>query len=347
VTKSAKKSAKTDFGAGVTEAKLEAALKKYGWDPDDMDAHQARIVVCEAAHGPPPADGYYTVACLRASPAAILGDFVKHHTFAVDQRQSNAWQVEILHLQEVAKALCDSFIFLEFAIPRMGKRADAVIISSGLVFVIEYKVGADDYHKEAVDQVLDYALDLKNFHEGSHSRTIVPILVATNAPPRELNLQAWADGVIRPIFANRETPLPAIQTLCANLKSQPINAETWAASSYKPTPTIIEAAQALYRGHDVREISRSEAGAENLSRTAEYIAKVIEDAKRRNVRAICFVTGVPGSGKTLAGLNIATQRMRASSDEHAVFLSGNGPLVAVLREALAIDEVGRSKVKEL
>ena len=129
------------------------------------------------------------------------------------------------------------------------------------------------------------------------------------------------------------------------VRPQPINAEDWAASSYKPTPTIIEAAQALYRGHDVREISRSEAGAENLSRTGDYIAKVIEDAKRRNMKAICFVTGVPGSGKTLAGLNIATERTRISTDEHAVFLSGNGPLVAVLREALAIDEVDRSKAK--
>jgi hypothetical protein len=129
----------------------------------------------------------------------------------------------------------------------------------------------------------------------------------------------------------------------ASLKSTPLDAEAWAASSYKPTPTIVEAAQALYRGHDVQEISRSEAGAENLSRTGAYIAKVIEEAKRCGRKAICFVTGVPGSGKTLAGLNIATERMRSSEDEHAVFLSGNGPLVAVLREALANDEVDRSK----
>ncbi len=277
---------------------------------------------------------YYSASAAefaRTSPAAILGDLVKYHTFDVDQKQSNAWQMEVLHLQEIASALCDGFIFLEFAIPRMGKRADAVIISGGQIFVIEYKVGADDYQKHAIDQVLDYALDLKNFHEGSHTRTIVPILVATNAPPRELKVEAWEDGVVRPVLANRNTLLSAIQALHTRIKSQPINAEDWAASSYKPTPTIIEAAQALYRGHDVREISRSEAGAENLSRTGDYIAQAIEDAKRRHVKAICFVTGVPGSGKTLAGLNIATERTRISTDEHAVFLSGNGPLVAVLR----------------
>ena len=289
---------------------------------------------------------YYSASAaefLRASPAAVLGELVAHHTFTVDQNQRNAWQVEISHLQEVANDLSDSFFFLEFAIPRMGKRADAVIITGGIVFVIEYKVGADDYRKHAMDQVLDYALDLKNFHEGSHSRTLVPILVATKASAQELEVNVWSDGVMRPIPTNRETLLPTIRELLASLKSIPIDAEAWAASSYKPTPTIVEAAQALYRGHDVQEISRSEAGAENLSRTGAYIAKVIEEAERCDRKAICFVTGVPGSGKTLAGLNIATERMRSSADEHAVFLSGNGPLVAVLREALANDEVDRSK----
>jgi hypothetical protein len=133
---------------------------------------------------------------LRASPAAVLGELVAHHTFTVDQNQRNALQAEISHLQEVANALSDSFFFLEFAIPRMGKRADAVIITDGVVFVIEYKVGADDYQKHVMDQVLDYALDLKNFHEGSHSRTLVPILVATEAQARQLEVKVWSDGVM-------------------------------------------------------------------------------------------------------------------------------------------------------
>lgn len=287
--------------------------------------------------------GASTTEFLLAAPSAVLGELVAHHTFAVDENQRNAWQSEIAHLQEVAEELPDGFFFLEFAIPRMGKRADVVIIAGGHVFVVEYKVGADDYQKHAIDQVLDYALDLKNFHEGSHNRTLVPILVATRAPACELEVRAWSDGVMRPVLANRETLLPTIRALLINLGSAQIDAATWAASPYKPTPTIVEAAQALYRGHDVHEISRSEAGADNLSRTSAYIAAVIEDAKRHNRKAICFVTGVPGSGKTLAGLNIANERMRASQDEHAVFLSGNGPLVSVLREALAIDEVDRSK----
>lgn len=287
---------------------------------------------------------YYSASAkdfLRTNPASVLGELVAHHTFSVDLGQSNAWQAEISHLQEIANVLQGSFIFLEFAIPRMGKRADAVMISDGHIFVIEYKVGAIEYQKSATDQVLDYALDLKNFHEGSHNRAVVPILVATDAPARQLEVQTWSDGVAKPILANRQNLLPIIQTLQSRLQPESIDAEAWAASTYKPTPTIVEAAQALYQGHDVHEISRSEAGAENLSQTAGYIFKVIDNAKRHHVKAICFVTGVPGSGKTLAGLNIATERMRASEEEHAVFLSGNGPLVAVLREALAMDEVQR------
>src|ERR1700737_3211686 len=115
---------------------------------------------------------------------------------------------------------------------------------------------------------------------------------------------------------------------------------------YKPTPTIIEAAQALYQGHKVAEITRSDAEAINLSQTAECIAQIIEDAKSKRYKAICFVTGVPGAGKTLAGLNLVTQRTNAHEDEHAVFLSGNGPLVDVLREALARDEHERSKLTD-
>jgi hypothetical protein len=123
-----------------------------------------------------------------------------------------------------------------------------------------------------------------------------------------------------------------------------IDVQAWVSSGYKPTPTIIEAAQALYQGHKVDEITRSDAGAINLSQTAECIAQVIEDAKSKQHKAICFVTGVPGAGKTLAGLNLVTQRTNAHEDEHAVFLSGNGPLVDVLREALARDEHAQSKL---
>lgn len=232
---------------------------------------------------------------------------------------------------------------MEFLIPRMGRRADLILLTNGIVFVIEYKLGASQFDRSSLNQVYGYGLDLKHFHETSHDLPIVPILVATQAPHSdELHVQWDDDDLARPLSVNAAGLLQAIHHVCLIRNSSPINASTWEAGRYRPTPTIVEAAQALYRGHAVEEISRSEAGAENLTRTAEYVANAIEAAKRNKRKIICFITGVPGSGKTLAGLNLATSRQRAHSDEHAVFLSGNGPLVDVLREALALDAVARA-----
>lgn len=279
----------------------------------------------------------------QTSPRQVLGDIVARHSFAVEEAQRNSWQHEISQLQGIAAQIPNANFFFEFAIPRMGKRADAIVLAGNVVFVLEYKVGAQSYEPHASEQVLDYALDLKNFHEGSHDKTIVPVVVATAAPDAPCVPAFWIDGITKPLFANDATLGPLLTWLISELSSGETNAIDWAQSSYKPTPTIIEAAQALYRGHNVMEISRNEAGAENLTRTADYISRVIDDAKTHHRKSICFVTGVPGSGKTLAGLNIANERMRAHEDEHAVFLSGNGPLVDVLREALAMDEVSRSQ----
>lgn len=151
------------------------------------------------------------------------------------------------------------------------------------------------------------------------------------------------DKIARPFCLIPDEVAGAIVQICRVGEAQALNPTVWFAGRYRPTPTIVEAAQALYRGHAVEEISRSEAGAENLTRTANYVAEAIEAAKREQQKVICFITGVPGSGKTLAGLNLATARQRLHSDENAVFLSGNGPLVAVLREALAIDAVAKAR----
>lgn len=125
---------------------------------------------------------------------------------------------------------------------------------------------------------------------------------------------------------------------------QPIlNAKDWANSPYHPTPTIVETAQALYQGYSVANITRSDAGAQNLSLTNQCLHQIIEHSKQAKQKSICFITGVAGAGKTLAGLNIATQRMNIDEAEHAVFLSGNEPLVNVLREALVRDSVKQDK----
>lgn len=291
---------------------------------------------------------------LDMSDDEVIGAVTLNHGLAVVAEQTRAWkaQCEILRSSISSLASEADSVFFEFSIPRMGKRADVVLIIQGIVFVIEFKVGSTDFHSADRRQALDYALDLKNFHSGSHDALVIPILVASEARSSSgtnLDPIRAKDGVSELITTDGERLGDVIKecleaTDATHLGSGVRRVEdgmAWAQLPYKPTPTIVQAAQALYQGHDVKEISRSDAGARNLTLTASAIAEVIERSKRTRTKSICFVTGVPGAGKTLAGLNIATQRMNAHQDEHAVFLSGNGPLVAVLREALARDERAR------
>ncbi len=229
----------------------------------------------------------------------------------------------------------------------MGKRADAVLVSGNIVFVIEFKIGASEHVSSAFNQVEDYALDLKNFHEGSHTIPIVPVLVSTHAEFKSiLDLRFAEDLVASPVGTNA-AGLRGLINQISHARAYPaFDIDEWMAKGYKPTPTIVEAAQVLYRTHSVADISRSDAGAKNLQELSARVSMVIDRARQKRAKAICFVTGVPGSGKTLAGLNIATRRSDEHHDEHAVFLSGNGPLVDVLREALARDKVQREDVSK-
>jgi hypothetical protein len=281
-----------------------------------------------------------------ADPNAVLGELANRHGFALESQQKFAWQEQIAVLQAFLTNVPGQ-IYFEFSIPRMGKRADVILVSGGVVFVIEFKVGSDTFDRAAIEQVHDYALDLKNFHKGSHHCLILPVLIATGAPTVQEPTLNWdSDGVAKPVCINPNGLPGLITTTLARNTTTPIDPTAWSRSGYHPTPTIVEAAQALYRDHDVKDISRSDAGAQNLSHTSDCISQIIETSKRLHRKSICFVTGVPGAGKTLAGLNIATSRAKAHSDEHAVFLSGNGPLVDVLREALARDQSVRESIKK-
>ena len=279
--------------------------------------------------------------------SGVLGQLAERHGFALEIQQRIAWQGQIKFLQAGLKGLHDGHIYFEFSIPRMGKRADVVLLISGIVFVIEFKVGAQTFDRAAIDQVHDYALDLKNFHKGTHERYVVPILIATNTQAQSTYSLSWAsDLVLNPICIAPTQLDTVITKVLGEIPRSEVHSASWAQSGYHPTPTIIEAAQALYRDHQVEEITRSDASAHNLSVTTDKISQIIESSKANRKKSICFVTGVPGAGKTLAGLNIATIRAKEHGDEHAVFLSGNGPLVEVLREALARDESLREGISK-
>jgi hypothetical protein len=279
---------------------------------------------------------------LKDDETRILGQLSLHHNHALEDLQKNAWVKQITILKDTLQSVDNGQIYFEFSIPRMGKRVDNVLIINDLIFVLEFKVGDNQYQKHSIEQVVDYCLDLQNFHEGSHHEKLIPVLISTKAEPIENVFNSEAN-LFEPLKANQQNLSAVINKTLLQSNGKQINATDWENSIYKPTPTIIEAAQALYKGHNVKEISRHDAGAINLSKTTDCINNIIETAKRENKKSICFLTGVPGAGKTLAGLNIANERMKADEDEHAVFLSGNGPLVDVLREALTRDEVATSK----
>ena len=273
---------------------------------------------------------------------SILGMLTKHHGYqALEKSQQNAWEKQIAILKSQLAGLT-GYIYFEFSIPRMGKRVDNIVILGNKIFLLEFKIGSKQYDKYAIDQVIDYALDLRNFHEGSHHVNLIPVLIAEKASIIQNNFQT-AQNLDCAILLNAQN----LGKFFASFDSNNLmDVVAWEQSSYKPTPTIIEAAQALYQKHDVAEITRSDAGAKNLSDTAGCISNIIEKAKQEHKKAICFVTGVPGAGKTLAGLNIANQRLKVAEDEHAVFLSGNGPLVQVLQEALARNRAIKNKIKK-
>lgn len=295
---------------------------------------------------PPYASAYLHLpiaAFCAAHPDALLGRLTAASQFHIEIDQRGAWAQSIQILRDAIAGL-DGHVFMEFDIPRLGSRIDAVVITGGLIFPIEFKVGEGKFLRDDINQVWDYALDLKNFHRASHHAQILPILVATKAPA---TVSTWAephvDGVHPPLCCNTAELAGALKFGAAHSNGNQIDGEAWGRAPYHPTPTIVQAARALYARHAVESISRNDAGAINLARTSTRVEAVIEEARRNCQKSIIFVTGVPGAGKTLVGLNVATQRRDQDSPTHAVFLSGNGPLVAVLREALIRDDYGRRK----
>ncbi len=283
----------------------------------------------------------YTSNFLTTDESSILGELVRSHTFNLNELQRNSWIKEISILKLSLEDHYNSYICLEYSIPRMGKRADAVLLVNNVVVILEFKVGSSTYNSGDLDQALDYALDLKNFHEQSHDKIILPVLVATDAENTNNELKKYDDDIYLPIKLNQHNLSEVFEFINRiNSSNEIIDPIKWIKSIYKPTPTIIQAAQALYTGHNVSEISRSDSHAFNLDATAKEIFNVIEYSKMNKKKSICFITGVPGAGKTLAGLNIANYTQNTDTyEENAVFLSGNGPLVTVLQEALARDDV--------
>lgn len=289
---------------------------------------------------------------LNTDDNSILGLLCDNYHGEALTTTREAWKSEITIMKNVLSDYTDQNgeIIFEYDIPRLGKRVDVVLLLGGIVFCLEFKVGETKILEADVDQVLDYALDLKNFHKFSEDRIIAPILIATNYRNASTNIQmsVYDDRIVNPLIAGKTGISILINKVLERFPNESSVNPNWIISPYAPTPTIIEAAKSLYENHSVEDITRHEADKVSTDRTISYILDVIQKSKKNQEKSICFVTGVPGAGKTLVGLDVAVKQTYQGQDEpveeeQAVYLSGNGPLVAVLTEALAQDNFKKCK----
>lgn len=289
---------------------------------------------------------------INTSENSIFGTLCERYHGEALTTTREAWRSEISIVKEILSEFSnkDGKIIFEYDIPRLGKRIDVVLLLEGIVFCLEFKVGESRIIEADVDQVLDYALDLKNFHKFSQDNLIVPILIATNYrnSSTEIQMSVYDDKVVNPLMSGKSGVANLIAEVLKQFPNEPSVNPNWIISPYAPTPTIIEAAKTLYENHSVENITRHEADKVSTDRTIAYILDVIKDSKQNQKKSICFVTGVPGAGKTLVGLDVAIKQTYQGNkepvkDEGAVYLSGNGPLVAVLTEALAQDNYSKCR----
>ena len=289
---------------------------------------------------------------INTSENSIFGTLCERYHGEALTTTREAWRSEISIMKEILFKFSnkDGKIIFEYDIPRLGKRIDVVLLLEGIVFCLEFKVGQSSIIEADVDQVLDYALDLKNFHKFSQDHLIVPILIATNYRnlSTEIQMSVYDDRVVNPLMSGKSGVANLIVEVLKQFPNEPSVNPNWIISPYAPTPTIIEAAKTLYENHSVENITRHEADKVSTDRTISYILDVIKHSKENQKKSICFVTGVPGAGKTLVGLDVAIKQTYQGNkepvkDEGAVYLSGNGPLVAVLTEALAQDNYSKCR----
>lgn len=285
---------------------------------------------------------------LNRSNEEIIGKLTLASQHDINDDTSNSWLEEVEILKNVLTPYNErGSLYFEYNIPRMGRRADVIVVIDEIVFILEFKTAGSRFTHDAITQVWDYALDLKNFQEGSLERIIVPVLVATLERNNncDFSLNPFKDNVYEPLRTNANRLCDAFYISLENIPHPKIEHsddrdDQWAKSGYEPTPTIIEAAIALYEENTVEDITKHGG---DIDKASAELCNIINYCRKNNRKAICFITGVPGAGKTLIGLNTAIDQFNRG--EKAVYLSGNFPLVEVLQEALTRDYIRRDRIK--
>lgn len=287
---------------------------------------------------------------IKDSSSSIVGQLVRH-SFEVNKEQSDAWDKQIHDLQiRLEKCGIEGDIIFEYDIVRLGKRIDVILLIRHMVFSLEFKNGKSVFTAQDAQQAEDYAIDIKNFHKESEDLYVCPILIATDAPKysKPQSVDCYPDKQVYLQRENIDTLVEKLREIVERYGSdEPLDFEKWFNSPYHPTPTIIAAAVEAYTTHDISEIANSEAGQDDIDNCEKKLAEIIEYAKSNKKKCVCFVTGVPGAGKTLVGLDIVAKNLKEDKESNSVYLSGNGPLVKVLREALKKSVAESNKQKRI
>jgi hypothetical protein len=263
--------------------------------------------------------------------------------------QIGAWRLQVDLLKQ-ALDLQDASswgILLELPLLRLGRRIDTILLINDCVVCIEFKIGSRRFGSADIDQAVDYALCLRDFHAASRGKKILPVLCADLAPDQACkHAFEFIDDVSNCVRTNAKMLADLIRSIASETRGFQLDWRSFDAASYSPTPDIVSAARSLYAGHSVREIGRTDASAEALEQTAQRLRLIVNDARSKRKKVVCFVTGEPGSGKTLLGLDLVLSGSAGRLEgEPAALLSGNRPLLFVLQAAIAEDARARLGIK--
>lgn len=259
-----------------------------------------------------------------------------------ETQQLRAWENSVAMLCRALAPLpeaADWHIALEYPLLRLAKRPDAILLTDRAILVLEFKAEATGFLPADRRQVEDYAIDLHDFHAASRTLPIIPILVAEHAAAPVALVPLLLDGCVAPVIdASAATLAVVLAALQARLPWPLVvfDHAAWLAAPYRPVPNIVDAACLLYAKHGVAEIRSARSDATNLAATTDAILGEIAAARDAGRRVVLFVTGIPGAGKTLCGLNTV---FGAADAGRGTYLTGNPTLVHVLREALTRDAV--------
>ncbi|HEY4433556.1 MAG TPA: DUF2075 domain-containing protein [Candidatus Cybelea sp.] len=267
-----------------------------------------------------------------ASVVDDLRRFVSFLHFNVEEPQQRAWTDSVRVLKRELRTLVDGYpatgdwgLILEYELPReMGRRPDALLLTGDSVQVLEFK-NRRYADLPDVDQLKAYARDLQEYHGATHDVGVLSVLSLDDAPlPPERHGPVWIVG-----GRNLSSCLDA---LAKRPPSPPPNIKEWLNAEYVPLPSLVASARSIFEHEDLPRIKRAESA--GIPQALDALRTIAEHAKDHDERHIAFVTGVPGAGKTLLGLQFVYRTSFSGADRPALLLSGNGPLVDVLQHAL-------------